>query len=86
MAQLPELIGVTWITYLMVAAGLAIIWYFPRLTRAVPAPLVCIVVLTAVSLGFGLDLRTVGDMGELPATLPMFLMPCLLYTSDAADE
>ncbi len=80
MAQLPELIGVTWITYLMVAAGLAIIWYFPRLTRAVPAPLVCIVVLTAVSLGFGLDLRTVGDMGELPATLPMFLMPDVPFT------
>jgi len=64
----------------MVAAGLAIIWYFPRLTRAVPAPLVCIVVLTAVSLGFGLDLRTVSDMGELPATLPMFLMPDVPFT------
>ncbi|MEN3974022.1 SulP family inorganic anion transporter [Emcibacter sp. SYSU 3D8] len=75
MAQLPELIGVTWMTYVMVAAGLAIIYLLPRLTKVVPSPLICIVVLTTVSLLMGLDLRTVGDMGELPATLPMFLLP-----------
>ena len=75
MAQLPELIGVPWLTYAMVAGGLAIIYLFPRLTTAVPSPLVCIVVLTALSLGFGFDLRTVGDMGELPSTLPVFLLP-----------
>ncbi|MCB5174203.1 SulP family inorganic anion transporter [Microvirga lenta] len=75
MAQLPELIGVPWLTYVMVAGGLAIIYLFPRLTKAIPSPLVCIVVLTAISLAFGLDLRTVGDMGELPSTLPVFLLP-----------
>ena len=75
MAQLPELIGVPWLTYVMVAGGLAIIYLFPRLTRAVPSPLVCIIVLTAVSLWFGMDIRTVGDMGELPSTLPVFLLP-----------
>lgn len=76
MAQLPELIGVPWTTYLMVAGGLAIIYLFPRLTKAVPSPLVCIVALTAVSLWLGMDeLRTVGDMGELPSTLPVFLLP-----------
>ena len=56
-----------------VAAGLAIIYLFPYVTRAIPAPLVCIVALTAVSLAFGLDVRTVGDMGALPSTLPVFL-------------
>lgn len=75
MAQLPELIGVTWITYVMVAAGLAIIYLLPRITKAVPSPLVAIVVLTAAAIGFGLDVRTVGDMGELPADLPAFLLP-----------
>jgi SulP family sulfate permease len=75
MAQLPELIGVTWITYVMVAAGLAIIYLFPRLTKAVPSPLVAIVVLTVVAIGFGIDVRTVGDMGELPSDLPAFLLP-----------
>ncbi len=76
MAQLPELIGVPSTTYVMVAAGLAIIYLFPRLTKAVPSPLICILVLTGVSLWFGMDeLRTVGDMGELPSTLPFFLLP-----------
>ncbi len=80
LAQLPELIEVPWLTYPMVAGGLAIIYLFPRLTRAVPSPLVCIVVLSALALGLDLDLRTVGDMGELPATLPVFLLPDLPLT------
>ena len=75
MAQLPELINVPWITYLMVVGGLAIIYLFPRLTKHIPSPLMCIAVLTAASLFLGLDVRTVGDMGELPSTLPMFLLP-----------
>jgi sulfate permease, SulP family len=75
LAQIPELTGVPLLTYVLVAAGLGIIYLFPRLTRAVPSPLVCIIVLTVVSLSFGLDVRTVGDMGELPSTLPVFLIP-----------
>ncbi|WP_421926139.1 SulP family inorganic anion transporter [Neoaquamicrobium sediminum] len=80
MAQLPELIGVPWLTYVMVAAGLAIIYLFPRVTKAVPSPLVCIVVLTTVAISFGFDVRTVGDMGELPSTLPVFLIPDIPLT------
>ncbi|MGY0633702.1 SulP family inorganic anion transporter [Luteimonas sp. A478] len=75
MAQLPELIGVPWTVYVMTAAGLAIIYLLPRLTRAVPSPLVAIVLLTAVAVMMGLDIRTVGDMGELPDSLPVFLLP-----------
>lgn len=75
MAQLPELIGVTWPVYAMTAAGLGIIYLFPYLTRAVPSPLVTIVALTAVAIALDLDIRTVGDMGELPDTLPVFLWP-----------
>lgn len=73
--QLPELIGASWEVYAMVAAGLAIIYLFPYLTKAVPSPLVAIVVLTGVSIGLGLDIRTVGDMGQLPDSLPIFLLP-----------
>ncbi|MEQ8369061.1 MAG: SulP family inorganic anion transporter [Alphaproteobacteria bacterium] len=80
MAQVPELIGVPLLTYPMVIAGLLIIYLFPLITRAIPAPLVCIVVLTTVAMTFGLDLRTVGDMGELPATLPVFLIPDIPLT------
>ena len=75
MAQLPELIGVTWQTYAMIAAGLAVIYLFPRLTRLVPSPLVCILILTAAALAFGIDTRTVADLGELPNALPMLLLP-----------
>jgi sulfate permease, SulP family len=75
MAQLPELIGVRWPVYAMVAAGLGIIYGFPRLTRAVPSPLICIVVLTAIAIYFKVDVHTVGDMGALPDSLPVFLWP-----------
>lgn len=75
MAQLPQLIGVTPITYVIVAAGLAIIYLLPRWTRVVPSPLVAILVLTAVSIQAGLNVNTVGDMGTLPSSLPAFLLP-----------
>lgn len=78
MAQLPELTNVTWHVYAMTAAGLGIIYLFPLLPKVgkvIPSPLVCILTLTAFSLMAGLDIRTVGDMGELPDTLPMFLWP-----------
>ena len=75
MAQLPELIDVPYAVYGMAAAGLGIIYGLPLITRAVPSPLVAIVLLTAVSIYFGIDVRTVGDMGDLPSTLPVFLIP-----------
>ncbi len=75
LAQIPELVGVSWLTYPMVAVGLVIIYGLPRLTTAVPSPLVCIVILTIVTIVFGLDVRNVGDMGELPSSLPVFLVP-----------
>ncbi|MEG3756733.1 SulP family inorganic anion transporter [Pseudoalteromonas carrageenovora] len=78
MAQLPELTNVTWHVYAMTAAGLGIIYlfpYIPTIGKIIPSPLVCIVVITLVSLFLGLDIRTVGDMGELPDTLPIFLWP-----------
>ena len=75
MAQLPELVNVTWHVYAMVAAGLGIIYLLPLLTTAVPSPLVCIVVITGVAMYLGIDVPTVGDKGELPDSLPIFLLP-----------
>ncbi len=82
MAQLPELDprAVPWITYPLVAAALAIIYLFPLLTRAIPSPLVTILVLTALVWALGMDVRTVGDMGALPDTLPVFLIPDIPLT------
>ena len=75
LAQLPELVGVPVQTYPMVAAGLAIIYLFPRLTKAVPSPLVAIAALTLFAWWSGMDLRTVGDLGQLPDSLPVFTLP-----------
>lgn len=80
MAQLPQFVGATWHMYAMVAAGLAIIYLLPRLTRAIPSPLVAIVVLTAVAIAGGVEVRTVGDMGELPQSLPLFSIPAVPFT------
>jgi SulP family sulfate permease len=75
LAQLPELTNVTWVVYAMTAGGLAIIYGLPYLTKAVPSPLVCIVVLTVIAVALGLDIHTVGDMGQFPDSLPVFLLP-----------
>ena len=79
LAQLPELNpgldGVNWMTYAMVAGGLGIIYLLPRLTKAVPSPLVCIIVMTVIAVVMKLDVRRVGDLGQLPDTLPVFLWP-----------
>ena len=78
MAQLPELTNVTWHVYAMTAAGLGIIYLFPLVPvvgRILPSPLICIVSLTIVAMVYNIDIRTVGDMGQLPDTLPIFLWP-----------
>lgn len=74
-AQLPQLRGVPWTVYVMVAVGLGIIYGLPRLIKVVPSPLIAIVVLTAFSINQGLEVPTVGSMGTLPTTLPPFALP-----------
>jgi len=78
MAQLPELTHVSWHVYAMTIAGLAVIYLFPYIPvigRLIPSPLVCILSLTLLTFLIDLDIRTVGDMGELPDQLPFFLWP-----------
>ncbi len=75
LAQMPQLVGVPAATYGLIGLGLAIIYLFPRLTRAVPSPLVAIAVLTGLSATLGLDVRTVADLGQLPSALPAFALP-----------
>ena len=80
LAQMPEFKGAGLAMYGMVAGALAIIYLLPRLTKAVPSPLVAIVVMTVVAVVFDLDVRRVGDLGELPSTLPVFLWPQVAWT------
>ncbi|WP_017540542.1 SulP family inorganic anion transporter [Nocardiopsis halophila] len=75
MAQVPHFWGEGWGVYALVAGGLAVIFLLPRLTKAVPAPLVAIVVLTVITVASGLKVPTVGDMGELPGSFPVPFLP-----------
>jgi len=79
-AQLPQFAGASWQMYAMVAAGLAIIYLFPLLTTAIPSPLIAILVLSVIAIVFRSDVRTVGQLGELPTTLPFFSVPQVPYT------
>lgn len=76
-AQVPQMVDVSWHTYAMIALGLAIIYLLPRVSDAIPSPLICIVVLTAISIAFPMPLHTVADLGRLPASLPHFALPAL---------
>ncbi|MEQ8717256.1 MAG: SulP family inorganic anion transporter [Acidimicrobiales bacterium] len=75
LAQLEHVVGESWGVWAMVAVGLGLIYGIPRITKAIPAPLIAIVVLTAVAVGFDMGLPTVGDMGELPSDIPFFGLP-----------
>lgn len=74
-AQVPHLLGVPWLVYPMVAIGIAVMVFLPKLSTIVPAPLVAIVMLTAATIVFALNVPNVGDEGELPSSLPSLLLP-----------
>ncbi|MEO0647588.1 MAG: SulP family inorganic anion transporter, partial [Cyanobacteria bacterium J06650_10] len=75
LAQLPQLTDVPYTVYVLVALSLGIIYILPRFTQAVPSPLVALIVITAASISLGLEVPTVGDMGELPTAPPIFSLP-----------
>jgi len=74
-AQLPQLLGVPWLVYPLVAGGLLIMVLMPRITKAVPAPLIAILVLTTLVVVTAITVPTVGDEGDLPDSLPEFFLP-----------
>ncbi|RZJ37960.1 MAG: SulP family inorganic anion transporter, partial [Brevundimonas sp.] len=80
LAQMPELIGANWQTYALVAASLVIIYGLPRITKVVPSALVAIVVISAFVMITGTPVRTVGDMGQMPTSLPLFHLPAVPLT------
>jgi len=74
-AQVPQMLGVSWHTYALIGAGLAIIYLAPRVTRAIPSPLICIVALTVFTMAVPMPVHTVADLGRLPSALPSFAFP-----------
>ncbi|KEG40684.1 sulfate permease [Streptomyces griseorubens] len=82
MAQVPEMTDVPWPVYPLIAAGLAMMVFFPKLTTVVPAPLVSIVILTVITVAAGIAVPTVGDKGDLPSSLPVPGLPDVPFTLD----
>lgn len=79
-AQLPHIIGGDWLAYSMLAAGLTVIYLAPRVTTAIPSPLICIFILTLVSISLQLPVMTIADLGKLPESLPIFTWPAVPMT------
>lgn len=75
MAQVPHFVGISTLTYMFVGITLIIVYVLPRFFKAIPAPLIALVVLTAAAIWGGMDLRTVGDLGQITQSLPAFLIP-----------
>ncbi|MGW7226595.1 SulP family inorganic anion transporter [Streptomyces cyaneofuscatus] len=82
MTQVPEMYDVPWAVYPLLVGGLALMVFLPRITKAVPAPLVSIVILTAITVAAGIAVPTVGDKGELPSSLPVPGLPDVPFTLD----
>ncbi|MDH4442202.1 MAG: SulP family inorganic anion transporter [Rhizobium sp.] len=81
-AQLPHILHGGWLNYAMIAAGLGVIYLVPRLTTAIPSPLICILALTVGAVAFQLPVMTVADLGTLPDALPVFAWPTVPLTLD----
>jgi SulP family sulfate permease len=82
MAQVPEMMDVPWAVYPLIVGGLALMVFFPRITKVVPAPLVSIVILTVITIAAGIAVPTVGDKGDLPSSLPVPGLPDVPFTMD----
>lgn len=82
MAQVPEMHDVPWAVYPLIAGGLLLMVFFPKVTKVVPAPLVSIVTLTVITVAAGIAVPTVGDKGELPSSLPVPGLPDVPFTLD----
>ncbi|MDA3129566.1 SulP family inorganic anion transporter [Aliibacillus thermotolerans] len=75
LAQMDHFVGEGWLMYVLVALTLLIIYLFPIINKTIPSTLVAIIAVSAIAIMIGADVRTVGDMGALPDTLPVFLLP-----------
>ncbi|EPE94825.1 SulP family inorganic anion transporter [Rhizobium grahamii] len=81
-AQLPHIIGGDWLAYAMLAAGLLVIYLVPKVTTAIPSPLICILVLTIASVTLKLPVMSIADLGKLPDSLPIFVLPAVPLNMD----
>lgn len=75
MAQVPHFLGEGTLTYIFIAITLVIVYVVPRYFKAIPAPLIAIVLLTTVAIMMNLEMKTIGDLGAITQSLPSFFIP-----------
>lgn len=80
LAQMPHIIGANSTTFIFLAITLVIVYLLPKFLKVIPAPLIAIVILTAVAIFSGAHLKTVGDLGTITQTLPNFFIPNVPFT------
>ncbi|MGM7667728.1 SulP family inorganic anion transporter [Microbacterium sp. A93] len=74
-SQVPHLLNVPWLVYPLVALGIVVMIFMPKITKIIPAPLISVIIVTAVVMVFAIRVPTVGDQGELPQSLPELFIP-----------
>lgn len=79
-SQIAHFVGISTMTYVFVAITLILLYTLPRFIKVIPAPLIALVVLTAVAIFSGVELRTVGDLGAITKSLPTFFIPDVPFT------
>lgn len=80
LAQVPHFLGISTMTYIFVGVTLILVYTLPRFIKVIPAPLIAIVALSIIAIYSGVELRTIGDLGEISKSLPAFLIPNVPFT------
>ncbi len=81
-AQIPQMLGVSWQTHMLILLGLVIIYLLPRISKAIPSPLICIIILTGVTIFYPMPVRTIAELGDLPTGLPHFTLPNIPFNAE----
>src|SRR5699024_8742335 len=80
MVHLHHLVGINNVTYVFVVITLLIVYIVPRFIKPIPAPLIALVLLTGIAIYGNVNLRTVGDLGSITSSLPLFFIPDVPFT------
>lgn len=75
MSQLEHIFGISISTYMYLIITLLIVYIVPKFFKTIPAPLIAIIILTALYMYTGANIRTVGDLGSITRAFPHFLIP-----------
>lgn len=80
MAQIPHFTNVSAVSYIFIAATIALIYIIPKIIKGIPSPLITVLLLTPLAMYLSTDMKTVGDLGTISQSLPTFFIPDVPFT------